>query len=677
MHGAHYKPTIGGVLVPPGHQSAVLETAKTALSASGYGTPSYLQKQDDLYKSLLMSPQPRFRRKLLPGLTLLGAYDGINDPGEAHERVVQLLRKISNTWFIRAIIETRIRQVKRFCKRPRFRGDVGISIRMADPQARPSAGDEKRMQAILEWVLRSGDERDTYIDSSCGVYSADGFTEAPPLRQAVAMYMRDTLTLDMVCQWIEPTGDRRWPFRFITPVDAGLIRRTFPKLSKDAEIADLTANYTPYQPKMRPNLDHAEWVMVNPTNPRDIVAEYSRADMQVMIRNPRTDWWAQGYGYSEVESVVELVLGLMSAVQFNTSWFTENHVPPALLVGSGQFSQDWLNDFLSTIMSQVGGPGKWHKLPAIFGEAESKLQVIPLKEYDRQDMAWQNWINFLIAACCSVMQISPEEVNFGSFKQSSGGLGEKNDTMDRVVEAKDTGLRDLCYEFEAFINALVGRFFADGTGWGPYRLFIVGVDEEDEERELKLQEQRLNAGITSPNRILAERDEALFYDPQDPELWDKLKTQLRERAKELGHNLDEDPPKFDRMVSELYTEKGGKLRRWPDLPISPNASQARTMEIQGEQQAEAGPDGMGGPEEDEQPGAYSPLAFGGRFGQQQPNSGVQPQQGPNGRPQQPMQRGPVGLAKSVGAALGNAVAQTWATVTRKAADAWEVVIHRG
>jgi len=582
------KQLASGIFVPDEWARSVAEGGKPVPNSTVpdiYKSSGYVQRAAQLYKSLQESKLPPFRRKLMPGLALLGVYEGINDPGQAHARLVDILRRISQSWFIRAIIETRIKQLRRFCKRPRFLGDAGARMQLKDRNAHPTAQDRIRMEAILDWWLRGGDESYSPIYDAKGVYSRDGLTRALPAVDAAGVFVRDLYTLGMATFWVEPTQDSRWGARMMTPLDAGLMRRTFPKLPPDTKLAEDVGTYTPYTPRLRPEMRHAEWVMVHPNNPREIIAEYHTSEVNVAIENPRSDYWTQGYGYSPLESALELVVGMLTAVQYNTSWFTENHVPPAILVGAGSYSEDWLSDFLQTFIQQSGGPGKWHKLPVLFGAEDAKLQYIPLKDYQHDDMRWRDWMWFVLTAICALMQIAPEEMNFTSFRPAGSGMGDKNDTAERVTEAKDTGFRDLVYTYEAFINNVLQLFFIDEqSGMCPYEFRMCGIDENDEEREINLRRAELESGLKTPNEQRANADDAPYYDPMDPVLWRRIMRKVRDRAAARGTDLEADRALWMEITAEAYEAAGGELRMWPDLPVSPLTAQARSQDLQSEQQ---------------------------------------------------------------------------------------------
>jgi len=560
-----------------------------------------LHEQEEMAKAFDVQAQ-RFPRKILPSLASLGVYQGIQDVHKATNLTFDILRRLANTPIIRMIIETRVRQVQRYARPPRFRGDTGFRVTLRDPNARPTAGDYRRMEHITQFLLDGGVRRRRSVDGAWGVWSGDEYDEALPLMDAVGVLVRDSLTMDAAALWLNPTApnDRdKIPCVMFKPVDAALIRRCLLPLPRGVELAGEAQQYTPYQPEIRRDLRVPAFVMLTPDGKP--LMEFGRDELAYLVRNPRSDWWSQGYGYAELESLLDVVVGLLTAVHYNVSYFTENHVPPAIMVGSGQFSEEWLQDFLSTMVSQVGGPNKWHKLPLLFGDENARLELIPLRSGQREDMLWREWLIFLINLACSEFHIAAEEVNFQAFL-TRGGVLTQAAGAERVTTAQDTGLRPLVYHLFAYLDRwIVSRFWADpNTGVGPYTIVPEGVDQEDEQAALQADSAAISSGRRTVNEVRQERGEAPYRDPLDDDLWNDCENVIRRRWAEAERY----PEAFREKVEQLYRAAGGKFARWPDAPANPTLLQIWMQEhqadIAAQQQEEYGPEvpGAGTPQPD-------------------------------------------------------------------------------
>jgi len=524
----------------------------------------------------------RYPRRILAPLAASGYYRGVQDPVVAERMSQQALRQTSRFVLVRTIIENRVRLVQRYARSPRYRGDTGYRVALRDASARPSAIDRKWIERITAMLGQGGSMSVRASDGARGVFSADGYDEALPLMQAIGMIVRDLLTLDAAAVWLNQSTEPGIPWTFFKPIDAGLVRRAMPKLPPRTETVGSKDAYTPYETELRSSLPHVEYVQIAPDNSK-IVQEFGRGDLIYIVRNPRSEWWAQGYGYSEVETLLEVVLGLKLALQYNVSQFTESHIPPMLVFGKGQFSVEWLEDAQRMFIENVGGPGKWFRTPFIFGEADADLKILPMRNNQHEDVAWRDLMSLLMNMACASFGVAAEEVGFQSFL-TRGGLQTGTGGAERVATAQDTGLRSLLYATEGGLSrGLVEPFFPDpATGLGPFKLIFEGLDVEDDDRSLDRATRRMASGLTSVNEERAERDDAPVRDPQDPDLHEKCRRELLERCDEL----ETDAEMLAELTAELYEKRGGKWLRWPEIPISPSTLQLRMQEQQELAQAE-------------------------------------------------------------------------------------------
>jgi hypothetical protein len=130
--------------------------------------------------------------------------------------------------------------------------------------------------------------------------------------------------------------------------------------------------------------------------------------------------------------------------------------------------------------------------------------------------------------------------------------------------------------------------FDEETGTSPYRGRLQNVEKSDTEKEQRMMVERIQSGYSAVNEERALRDDPPIRDPKNRPLWQSIE----QRACEMNPKLRYMPMELDELVAKVYQKQGGELRDWPDLPIGPNASQARSQEMMSEQQD---PGMMGGP----------------------------------------------------------------------------------
>lgn len=565
-----------------------------------------------------VSGTEKFARRVSPFLAMMGAYHGIVEPSKASQITLDLLRQMGrSTAILRAIIDTRVLQVKRFCRPGTDHNRPGFAVELRDAAARPTHKDKQRMAELVDLVARGGVRRRRPWDRAWGVWSGDFLEKAMPFPQAMGALTRDSLILDGGAVWLNQGLDsERWPVTFFKPIDTGLIRAVLPAREHFDLRFETQAPLEDFRNPLNPNL-HPEWVLLRPdqsataaSEEERVCAAYGPNDLAYLIRNQQTDWWAQYYGYSELETMLEVVLSIINGIAYNRSWFTNNSVPPGILYGTGNFGEEWLSEFVTTLVMQVSGAQRWHKMPMLFGDdPAAKLEYLQLRDTKGQDMMWREWLIFLINLACACYHIAAEEVNFQAFLTRGGGLGDSGGA-ERVAMAQETGLRTLIQDQEDFVDeATVSKFYPDPeNGVGPYRLVFHGLDDEDEEHTHQYALEDVQGGLKTINEIRAIRDEPPVRDPVNTELWD----QVRERALALRPELATDPLRLDEVTDKVYRKHHGSYHRWPDMPIGAGALQARSQELQ-EQQGGAGggmgPDGQ--PLAPGQPGAEEEPPDGG------------------------------------------------------------------
>lgn len=571
-----------------------------------------------------------YRTRLNPVLNHSTEMAGIRGRSQAMQVQWAMLRSASSTSFYSAYLHTRLNQLDNWTGRQRYWGDTGWSIKLRDRKATPSAPQRKRAAQIQDIIDQGGTLRDRPADGRRAVWDSTYTRIADPFPRLVRRMMRDALIIGHGAIEIERSADEKTPLAWLGALDAASVRMT-----RIEEEGTKHVWMPPYHPMLRPKLKPADYVVVDEVG--KVVREYAYGELAYLIKNPITDEWSDGYGYSDLERLVGELAGISLGIQYNREAFTENHIPPGILVLK-QFTEDTRQDIERTIRSNVGGgPGKWFRLVTLLGEQDgSDATFVPLKSgAERQDMMWERYLTFLICLGSAVLQIAPEEMGFQSFV-SKGGLGGEN-PKERIVHSMDKGLYShLAWLEYGLTEQLVWLEDPDRE----FALEFENVRDRDMEKELGQARERLQNGITVVAEERAMMDLRPLRIPTDPELWE-----MTERAVTgIRDTLSDDDEAKD-IAHQVYVEAGGRYSCIDQIPLNITMSQYVQQEIgQGylanlhpedaalmaQQQAMMGQGGPGGAGGEEGPPGQGGAPQGGQEGnggQDEPTPGPQPPPG--------------------------------------------------
>jgi hypothetical protein len=556
-----------------------------------------LDDAGELLKSLRSEAPADMPRKIIPALLPLGAYRGIKDPRKATRITFDLLRGMSETFIGRLVLNTRALQARQFFREPRSEQDTGWKTVMRDQDGRPSLADRKRMAFIDNICYNMGLVTKRPGDGARGAWGPGYEEKALSMDLAVSAFLWDSLSMDAAAMWFVPGEDQnRWPVVHAKALDAGLMRFPQQPVDPDQVPAGYETGPEAYKPEVNRRLrpGQAEFVMVDPRT-HEVVQDFPYGEVCYWIRNPRTAWWVGGYGFSEMESLIQIVTGLLNAATYNTSYFNENHVPPGLLMLSGDFTDElslnWLNNFVDTLVNLISGGDKRHRLPMAVAPEGAKLVYESLRDYQQDDMKMREFSLFFLNIFLANYHIAAEEVNFQAYLTRGGGL-QGDQAPERVAEQQRIGLRDLLFGLERMMSYhLVEPWdFDEATGMSPYRGRLQNVERSDEAKDQEMMLARIAGGYSAVNQERAKRDDPPVRDPKNRALWQALE----EKACEMNPRLRYLPVELDELVAKVYQKQGGELRDWPDMPIGPNAAGARQQEIMAEQN-QGGMMSAGGP----------------------------------------------------------------------------------
>lgn len=360
-----------------------------------------------------------------------------------------LRQMVNQTPILNAVIMTRQRQVKRFCKPQQNGRGPGFKIALKDATAKASEEQLTQMLDIQKFFLNSGDEAKPRQRMRLKRDDYSAF---------VSKLVRETLTLDSMPIETEWKRARGMGLSGLYAVDGTTIRLcTENGYRGDDEIYALQL----VQGQIR--------------------SLYGYDDLIYVPRNPVADVLAGGYGMSETELLVRVVTGFLNAFTYNTKFFDSNAIPKGMLHLHGNFDEKDLNAFRRQWNAMVKGVNNAWQLPVMISkDTESKASFENFGA-DVNEMMFGKWISFLASLICAIYGMAPDEINFESFTTGGRGLGG-DDTEEKLVNSKDKGLRPLL-DYLAGIQTdyIVSEFNED------FCLAYTGLDEEKPETTLERQ----------------------------------------------------------------------------------------------------------------------------------------------------------------------------------------------
>lgn len=348
---------------------------------------------------------------------------------------------VDQTPVLSAVIMTRQRQVKRFCRVAEGGKGPGFNIKLRDPSAKLGTNEQQTIQLLEGFFTNSGWESNPRQRARL---KRDNFAGL------MSKLTRDSLIMDSAAIETEYKRDRSRGLDGLYAVDGATIRLC-------SEVG--------YQGD--------DELFALQVVEGQIRAAYTYNDLIYVPRNPRTDVLVGGYGHSETELLIRVVTGFLNALTYNNSYFDKNAIPKGMLHLSGDYSQDDLSAFKRYWNSMVRGINNAWTLPVMVSKNQESKASFENFGVDVNEMMFSKWMTFLTAIICAIYGIAPDEINFESFSNGPSSLSG-SDTEEKIVNSKDKGLRPLLSYFEDLFTDYVVAEFGD-----KYVFRWSGLDEED------------------------------------------------------------------------------------------------------------------------------------------------------------------------------------------------------
>lgn len=371
----------------------------------------------------------------------------------------ELLRQMSRTPIINAIIVTRKDQVAEFCIPQVDKYSKGFVFKKVGKGKDYALTDQdkRKIDKLTQFLMNCADEE--------AIWDLDDFDAF------IRKIIDDSLSLDQGCFEIVANNFGE-PIQFL-PVDAATIR-----------IADSYDNVNNTKLGEEKNGYYPSFVQVYQNR---IYQEYYPWELCFGLRNPQTELRSNGYGKSELEILIGMVTAMLNADSYNQKFFSNGTAPKgALLVkNTGGVNKDKIAELRRDWYSTMAGVNNFHKTPVLDAE---KIEWLDLQKTNR-DMEFSKYQEYLIKVGCAVYKISPEEIGFplqgtngtGLLNSSSGNQEEKDYSINK-------GLKPLLKAVKTWIN----KFIVLPKTQGEFEFDFVGLDSEDS----KAEEERLTKAVT-------------------------------------------------------------------------------------------------------------------------------------------------------------------------------------
>lgn len=406
--------------------------------------------EQDFAKSL-MKPQlipfpSRAATTGQPGMQSVWVDDSLgNSMGEWRDRwstmSFDMLRgMVDQTPILSAVVLTRIRQVKRFCRIQESGKGPGFQIKLKDKSATLGSDEQQSIVLLQEFFTHSGWERNPRQRAKL---KRDNFSGL------MAKLVRDSLVLDSAPIETEYKRDRSLGIDGIYAVDGATIR---------------LANQIGYRDE--------EEIFALQVVQGNIRAAYTHDDLIYVPRNPRTDVMVGGYGLSETELLVRVVTGFLNAFTYNNKYFDNNSIPKGLLHLTGDYSTEDLTAFKRYWNAMVKGINNAWTLPVLVSKNQESKAAFENFGVEVNEIMFAKWMTFLTSIICALYGIAPDEINFESFTAGTSSLSG-SDTEEKIINSKDKGLRPLLTHFEDLFSDYIVSEFGD-----KYCFRWTGLDEE-------------------------------------------------------------------------------------------------------------------------------------------------------------------------------------------------------
>lgn len=387
-----------------------------------------------------------------------------------------VLRRMGDIHIVKSIVSTRVEQIMNFMDFSEDEQKEGYTIRKK--KSLFSTGDEKltnedkkKIAKIVDFLEKGG--------------WTDKWDNVDSLQEFVSKIMSDSLTLDQLA--FEMVRNRMWELQKFRAVDASLIRfldSVDPRQREGFEQYRFKGHLPRYC------MVWEEMILHNPITKEPIL--YYPWELGFGIRNKTSDVRRNGYGVSELETLVNIITWILWGFSYNANFFSQGSQPKGFInIKNPNISNSTLQEFRQAWTQTMAGVSNSHRTPVING---IDLEWVDLQKLSNRDMEFNEWIKFLIIMTCSVYRIDPSELGF-NFKESQQIFGQDGQ-RERLKHSREKGLKPLLI----FLQGVITKYIVSELDEN-YEFAFTGIEVEDEEAQVKLDSEKLSSGMVSMQDI--------------------------------------------------------------------------------------------------------------------------------------------------------------------------------
>ena len=377
---------------------------------------------------------------------------------------------MGDIYIIKAIINTRIEQIQNF-------------LRYSDDDQKP--GFQLRYKRMLGGDIKEISKKDMKVVEGLVRFLEDGgendkWSSEDNFQDFTRKTIKDSLCLDQLC--FEVVRSRSMKVNKFRAVDASLIRQLD---TDDPRYASMFEQYRWHGYLPRYAMVYDSQIIRNPAT--DELVIYYPWELGYGIRNKTTNVFRNGYGCSELETLIEVVTWILWGMQYNGNFFKQGSQPKGFInVKNSNIDQGTLNEFRQDWKQTMSTVYNAHKIPVIQG---IDLEWIDLQQSNK-DMEFTEWIKFLFVVTCAVYRIDPSELGF-QFQDAARVFGQDGQ-KERLDHSQKKGLFPLLVFFQNIVNRYIISEIDDR-----FEFVFTGVDIKDESAQVDIDKKKLDAGVVS------------------------------------------------------------------------------------------------------------------------------------------------------------------------------------
>lgn len=387
-----------------------------------------------------------------------------------------VLRRMGDIHIVKSIVSTRVEQIMNFMDFSEDEQKEGYTIRKKKSlfftgDEKLTNEDKKKIAKIVDFLEKGG--------------WTDKWDNVDSLQEFVSKIMSDSLTLDQLA--FEMVRNRMWELQKFRAVDASLIRfldSVDPRQREGFEQYRFKGHLPRYC------MVWEEMILHNPITKEPIL--YYPWELGFGIRNKTSDVRRNGYGVSELETLVNIITWILWGFSYNANFFSQGSQPKGFInIKNPNISNSTLQEFRQAWTQTMAGYQNSHRTPVING---IDLEWVDLQKLSNRDMEFNEWIKFLIIMTCSVYRIDPSELGF-NFKESQQIFGQDGQ-RERLRHSREKGLKPLLI----FLQGVITKYIVSELDEN-YEFAFTGIEVEDEEAQVKLDSEKLSSGMVAMQDI--------------------------------------------------------------------------------------------------------------------------------------------------------------------------------